>query len=511
MGILLAALDQTIVGTALPRIVAELHGLDLYAWVATAYLVGSTVTVPVTGKLGDLFGRKPFLIAGMLGFTGASALCGVSQDMLQLVLFRGIQGIFGGMLFALMFAVVADLYGIQRRARMMGVFGGVWGLAAVVGPTLGGYLTDHLGWRSVFYVNVPVGIVAVAIVAASLPFVRTRASWRDIDIVGSVALAGGVVPLLVALSITRDHGWSSPEVVGLLAAAAALLVAFLFVERRAAHPIVPLSLFRNRTFAVAASVGTLTGFGMFGSIIFVPLVFQGVLGVTATDSGQLLTPMMLGLIAGSIGSGQLITRIRQYRFVGTAGTASIVAGMLLLSEVAPRTPEVEVVRDIVLVGLGLGVTMPLYVSAVQSALPREMLGVVSSQMQFWRSMGGTLGIAILGSLLAQRLPSHVADAIAGLGLPDQARSALSARGTSAQSLFDPQQIAATRAQLAPQLQPLFDRVLDAIRSALALTLHDVFLYGAIVVAVALVVSVFMRDVPIRARERGAAPAPAFGD
>src|SRR5438105_5086076 len=263
MALLLAALDQTIVGTAMPRIVAELNGLNYYSWVITAYLVASTIMVPIAGKLGDLFGRKPFLLAGMIGFVVASALCGQSHGMLELVTFRTIQGLFGGMLFATVFAVIGDLFPPSQRARLAGLFGAVFGLSSIVGLTAGGYITDSWGWRWVFYVNLPVGLIAVLMVAATMPFVRSSASIRDIDFPGAAALIAGLIPLMVALSITRDHAWTSPEVLGLLGAAALLLVVFFILELRSDHPIVPFSLFKNSTFSVSMIVGFLTGFGMF--------------------------------------------------------------------------------------------------------------------------------------------------------------------------------------------------------------------------------------------------------
>jgi EmrB/QacA subfamily drug resistance transporter len=516
LALLLAALDQTIVGTAMPRIVAELNGLNYYSWVITAYLVASTIMVPIAGKLGDLFGRKPFLLAGMIGFVAASALCGQSHGMLELVTFRTIQGIFGGMLFATVFAVIGDLFPPSQRARLAGLFGAVFGLSSIVGPTAGGYITDSWGWRWVFYVNLPVGIVAVLLVIATMPYVRSSASLRDIDFLGAGMLIAGLVPLMVALSITRDHGWTSPEVLGLLGAAAVLLIAFFVVEMRTDHPIVPFGLFKNSTFSVSMIVGFLTGFGMFGTIVFVPLIYQGVLGVTATNSGQLLTPMMLGLIVASTLVGQAMVRIRYYRFLGTGGIVVMLVGMWLLSQVTVTTSRLEVVRDIVLVGAGLGTTFPLYLTAVQTALPRNFLGVASSQIQFWRQIGGTIGTAVLGSVLAQRLPVHVQEQVASLHLPSQIASRfVSGGGSNPQTLFDPAQIAARRAQagaLGPQGAAIFDQVLHAIRAGLATTLHEIFVYGAAVLILALIASVFLNDVPLRgrqaAREEGAPVAAA---
>jgi EmrB/QacA subfamily drug resistance transporter len=495
LALLLAALDQTIVGTAIPRIVAELNGLDRLAWVTTAYLVTSTTMTPIAGKLGDLFGRKPFLIAGMVGFVAASALCGLSQNMTELVVFRGIQGVFGGVLFATVFTVIGDLFPPSQRARLQGVFGAVFGLSSIIGPTTGGFITDHFSWRWVFYVNVPVGAIALLVVLAGLPYVRSRASWRDIDFWGAITLAAGIVPLLIALSITRDHAWTSPEVVGLLAFAALMLAAFVFVESRVANPIVPLFLFKNPTFTVSMIVGFLTAFGMFGSILFTPLVFQGVLGISATNSGALITPMMFGLLTASTLTGFVMRRIKYYRFLGTIGVAVMIVGMWLLSQITPSTPEWRVVAALIVVGLGLGVTFPLYLTAVQVALPRQFLGVASSQIQFWRNLGGTVGSAILGAVLSNRLPGYLNDRIAALHLPPGTPHTLPASG--ANTILDPTQLA--------KLPAAFVQV---IRLALADSLHDIYIFAGAVLILALIATVFMREVPLtEARTSAASEAP----
>ena len=442
LALLLAALDQTVVGVAMPRIVAELHGLSFYAWVTTAYLVTSTALVPVAGKLGDMFGRKPFLIAGMVGFVAASALCGLGQNMFELVLFRALQGLFAGVLFASTFAVLADVFPPEQRARMSGVFGAVFGLSSVIGPTLGGFLTDGPGWRWVFYVNVPVGLAAVILVASQLPFVRSRARMRDIDWVGTGLLFAGLTPLLVALSLTRDHAWLSPQVAGLLVIAAVMLVAFYIVERRVEHPVVPFDLFRLNVFAVPAAISFFSGIGMFGAVIFVPLLYQGVLGVSATNSGQLLTPMMLGVVVTSTATGALIAKLRGYQWLGTVALGVMVIGLVLLARVAVGSSPLEVTRDIVIIGAGLGVTFPLTFVVIQAGLPHHLIGVGTSQLTFWRSLGGTIGTAVLGSILVNRLPA----------IP-------------------------TRVDLAG-------------------TLHDLFLAAAVAAAVAVIVSLFLREVPL---------------
>jgi EmrB/QacA subfamily drug resistance transporter len=486
LALLLAALDQTIVGTAIPRIVADLNGLDRLAWVTTAYLVTSTTMTPIAGKLGDLFGRKPFLLAGMVGFVVLSALCGLAQDMTQLIFFRGAQGIFGGVLFATVFTVIGDLFPPSQRGRLAGLFGGVFGLSSIVGPTAGGWITDHWGWRWVFEVNIPVGIIAVLVVLAGLPYVRSKASWRDIDFLGAFTLAGGVVPLLIALTITRDHAWTSPEVMGLLALSAVMLLSFVVTESRVAQPIVPLHLFKNPTFSVSMIVGFLTAFGMFGSILFTPLVFQGVLGISATNSGALITPMMFGLLGASTVTGFVMRRIKYYRFLGTLGVIVMMFGMYLLAQVAPGVPEWRVVVALIIVGLGIGVTFPLYLTAVQTALPRQYLGVASSQIQFWRNLGGTVGSAILGTVLANRLPDYLKTQIASLHLPPQVIANLPKSG-SANAILDPTLLA-----------KLPGPFVVAIRTALANTLHDIYFFAGLILIAALVSTVFLKEVPLTA-------------
>ena len=515
LALFLAALDQTIVGTALPRIVGELNGLEYFAWVATAYMVTSTTTTPIAGKLGDLFGRKPFLMLGMIGFVLASALCGQAQTMAELVIFRGVQGLFGGVLFASVFASLADLFPPQTRAKIQGVFGGIFGIASVVGPTVGGYLTDNVGWRWVFYVNVPVGILAIAVVFFTMRRTKHSASWRDIDFLGAGLLAATLVPLLVGFSITRDHEFNSPEVLGLLGLAAVMAVIFFIVEQRVAHPIVPFVLFKNVTFAVSAITGFFVAFGMFGAIVYIGLVYQGVLGIGATNSGLLATPMMAGLIGASIVTGQLMIRVTRYRFLGTVGLIVMVFGLYSLSQVRVGTPEIDVVRALIMIGIGMGVAMPLYINATQSALPREFLGVATSQIQFWRNVGGTVGVAILGAVVSHQLPERIRAGVGALNLPPQVTAALPSGG-SAQAIFDPTAIAAIRGSLPAQAQPLFDQVLEATRAALAASLHDVFVYAAAIVSIAVVVSLFLKEVPLKARERPSADelregAPAFGD
>jgi EmrB/QacA subfamily drug resistance transporter len=488
LALLLAALDATVVGTALPRIVADLHGLSAFAWVVTAYLVAETTMTPIAGKLGDLFGRKPLLLGGMLGFVAASALCGLAQDMTQLIGLRAVQGIFGGVLIATVFASVADIYPPVARARMLGVLGGVFGLASIIGPTLGGFLTDSFSWRFVFYVNVPVGIIALLFVALTMPRPSTTATWRNIDFIGAATLALGLVPLLIGLSLTSDHAWTSLEVGGLLAAGAAVLLVFFVVETRQADPIVPFGLFRNRTFAVSVATSFLAGVGLFGAVVFVPLLYQGVLGTSATNSGALLTPLVAGIVVSSVVTGQLMTRVSRYRFIGTAGIGILAFGLYLLSRITPSSDSGGVVRALVVAGIGLGATIPLYLNAAQSAVSSSLTGVVTSQVTFWRNLGATAGIAVLGSILAARFPTALQSGLAAAGIDSQSAD-LGAAAGNAQAIFDPARLASLPSSL-----------VAVIRDALAVSLQDVFVSAALAIAVAGVVSVFLREVPIAAHE-----------
>ena len=463
MSMMLSALDTSIVATAMPRIIADLSGLQYYAWVTTAYLVTSTTIVPISGKLGDLFGRKRFLQGGMIGFLTASALCGIAPSMPFLVAARAVQGIFGGFLTSSALASMADLYLPATRAKMQGVFASVFAIGAIAGPILGGILTDAYGWRSVFYVNIPVGAVAFALVYTTMPFIRTRASWRNIDVRGAVLLAAGLIPFLVGLTASRA-GASATLVVALFAVAVVMLVGFVLHERDAEHPIMPLTLFRIPTFSVAIVVSFLSAFGVFGSNIFVPLVYQGLLGLTPTQSGVYMTPRMIGMVIASLISGQIVSRVTRYRFVSAAGLAILALGVFLLSRVDSTTSDLDVARDLLFVGIGFGSNQPIYQNAVMSAVPFAYVGVASSQVQFWRSLGQTVGVTIFGVILALAV---------GTGTT-QSEEIIVTSGT-------------------PSV-------------ALASGLHGIFLVATGAVAIAMVLALALREVPFRGR-RTEAPAP----
>src|SRR6202163_719792 len=500
MGLLLAALDQTIVGTAMPRIVSELQGFEHYAWVTTAYLLTSTAVVPISGKLSDMYGRKMFLLGSSAMFVLTSALCGLSQDMTQLIIFRGLQGLAGGVLTSTVFTVISQIFPPAERGRIQGVFSGIFGLASIVGPLLGGYLTDNLSWRWVFYVNLPVGLVALIVLWFSFPNVRPVLRERRIDFLGAVTLVAGVVPLLLALSWGgNDYPWSSPVIVGLFTVAAVMLIVFLQVERKVAEPIIPLSLFRNSVVTTSVVALVLMAIGMFGTILFIPLFIQGVIGTNATQSGTVLMPMMIVNIASSIVGGQVISKTGHYKLVGLFGLGVMTLGLFLLSGMGPDTDYLIVVRNMVIVGLGMGPAMPVFTLAAQNAVKMSQLGVVTSLTQFARSIGATIGVAIFGSLLTNRFApafqSALSPEVRTVVPPDQL-----GQFQNPQALLNPQAadtMRQTLLQLGPQAAQVYNELLAAIKIALVAALHDVFLLGAILAALGVTTVLFMRELALR--------------
>ncbi len=498
LGMLLAAIDQTIVSTALPRIVSDLGGLDQLAWVVSAYMLTSTAGVPVWGRLSDIFGRRWFYIAGMAVFLLGSALVGLSQSMEQLIAFRAIQGLGGGVMFSLSFAIVSDFFPPRERGKWQGLFGGTFALASIIGPLAGGTLTDHAGWRWAFFINLPIGAVALGVIWTSMPAVRPSGARPVIDWLGVGALVAGIVPLLLALSLAgRQFAWDSGMVVGLLIASAALVAAFVLVESRAKNPILPLYFFKNRIYSVSMISVFVTGVSMFGSIIFIPLFVQGVIGASATNSGLILTPMMLSTVAGSTLSGQFIARTGRYRALAVLGPALMSVGMFLLTRVDVDTSRPTVIRDMVISGFGLGITFPLFLIAVQNAFSYQVLGAVTSSVQFFRQIGGTLGVAVLGSILNTRLT----DAL-GKNVPAEVAARLppGALG-SPESLVNPEALEKVRAQFAalgPDGPALFDTFHQATRVSLADAISTCFLIAFGFAVAAVITGFFVKEIKLRA-------------
>ncbi|TML24779.1 MAG: MFS transporter [Actinobacteria bacterium] len=407
VALLLAALDQTIVATALPRVVSDLGGLSQYSWVFTAYMLASTVTVPLYGKLGDVYGRKPLFIFAIVVFLAGSALCGLAQNMTQLVLFRGVQGLGAGGLFPLALAVIGSIVPPRDRGRYQGLIGAVFASASIIGPALGGFIVDNTTWRWIFYVNLPVGGLALLVISVTMPR-RAPLTEHSIDWAGAVLLAGSSTLLLLGLVWGgRDYPWLSAHVLGALAAAVFLFVTFLLYERRVPETILPFDLMRNRTVAASLLCMALVGMAMFGTISFVPLFVQGVIGTSATSSGVVLTPLMLGAVTASIISGQWVSRSGRVRPNAIAGPIVLTAGMVLLWRMNANTTNAQAARDMVIVGIGLGLMMQVFVLAVQNAVPRARIGSATAMTQFARSIGATLGVTVMGVIVNQGLPRGV--------------------------------------------------------------------------------------------------------
>ena len=470
--VLLAALDQTIVSTALPTIVGDLGGLSHLSWVVTGYLLSSTVSGPLYGKLGDLYGRKVLIQAAIVIFLVGSALCGIAQNMTELILFRTLQGLGAGGLVVVAIAVIGDIIPPRDRGRYQGLFGAVFGVSTVIGPLIGGFFVDNLSWRWIFYVNLPVGVLAFLVIGATFHAPATRVQHR-IDYLGAALLAGGLACLVLLTSLGgTTYAWSSPVIIVLGVAGIALLVLFPFVEQRATEPILPLSLFRNRIFVVSSAIGFIIGVALFGAITFLPLFLQIVRGRNPTSSGLQLTPMMAGLLFSSIVGGQIISRTGRYRPFPIAGTAIATVGLALLSLLGVHTTTVRTSLYVLVIGFGLGMVMQVLVLAVQNAVEPRQMGVATSGSIMFRQIGGSVGIAAFGAIFSNQLRKNLAKTLpAGVHGPKSATPA-AVKG------------------LSPHVHALY---VHAFSNAL----HPVFLVGAVVSALSFLLTWLLREVPLR--------------
>ncbi|HET8945282.1 MAG TPA: MDR family MFS transporter [Dehalococcoidia bacterium] len=497
LGMFTAAMDQTVVGTSMPRIIADLGNFGLFSWVGTAFMLSSTATVPVIGKLTDIFGRKPFYMAGIVTLLLGSALCGTSQNVEQLIAFRVIQGLGAGMIMGIAFAVVGDVFPPAERGRWMGLMSGVFASASVLGPLIGGALTDHASWRWVFYVNIPLGGVALTVLMLGMPNIRPNREAR-LDYRGIVILLATVVPMLLALSWAGSrYEWASFQIIAMLSWAAAGIVIFAYVELRTDEPLIPVFLFKDRVVLVSALVMLVTGFAMMGSLFYIPLFVQGVIGSSATNSGLVTMPMMISMAMASAVSGQLMSRFGKYRILGVAGILVMVAGMYMLSRMDVNATMMDARVAMVVFGIGLGASMPLFMLAVQNVVPYKVMGVSTSTIQFLRGVGGVMGVAVMFSLIQ----SHYHDDLARnlpQGVQDQPQLM--------NAIKDPQFLlneqASSRIEQAFLALPqggaeLFQQTIHGVRMSLAEGISDAFYISVFIMLIAVAISAFMKEVPLR--------------
>ena len=476
LAMLLAALDSTIVATALPTIVGELGGLERLGWVVTAYLLAQTVVTPLYGKLGDLHGRKIVLQAAIVVFLLGSILCGVATDMTQLIVFRGIQGLGGGGLMVTSQAVVGDIVPPRDRGKYQGIFGAVFGVSSIAGPLLGGYFTTQLSWRWIFFINIPFAILAMTVIAATLPR-RPERVRHTLDVAGVslLALTLGAIVLFTDLGGVA-YPWTSPLMLGLVATAVLGLAGFVLVERRAAEPVLPLGLFANRTFLLTAAIGAIVGVSLFGSVTYIPLFLQVVNGATPTGSGLQMLPLMGGMLITSIGSGQLISRWGRYKVFPIVGTVLMTAGLLLLAQMDATTTAMQASLSMLVLGLGMGSIMQVLIIAVQNAVPYSALGVATSGATLFRLIGGSLGTAVFGAIFATGLTTRLQAAFAaGGGAPHGAN-------------VTPQALAG----MSPALRAVY---VDAFTTSM----RTVFLVAMGIAVIAFVLTWFVPELPLKGR------------
>ena len=511
LGMLLASLDGTIVGTAMPTIVGQLGGLAHYSWVFTAYLLASTVTVPIYGKLSDIYGRRLFFVSAMVIFLVGSALSGVSHNMTQLIVFRGIQGLGAGGLMPLAMAIIGDIFPPAQRAKWGAALTAIFGLSSIVGPSLGGIITDHFGWPWVFYVNMPVGIVAIATTVIAMPG-HTRSQQKQvIDYLGVATLVAWSIPLLLAFSLGgNEYPWKSWQILSMIAFAVVMLAAFLMREARAPEPILNLNFFRNPIFSVSMIATFLTTVGMYGAISYLPLFVQGVVGTSATNAGAVLTPMMLGFIVSSMISGQILARTGRYKILALVGFAIGATGLFLLSRLGITATSGDVALRMVVTGLGIGVSMSLFTIVVQNAVSRREMGAATAALTFFRSIGGTIGVAVLGSVMTNRFNSAFE-----ANLPATLRQQIPA--PQLEALRNPQVLLSHTATtkihdsftaFGPQGETLFAGLMLAIRQSLATAVTTLFLVAACALVLAFVAVLFLKEIPLRKSNKEQATEPA---
>ena len=526
LGLFLGALDQTIVGPALPTIVTQLSGNDYYVWAITIYLLTSTISVPFWGKLSDIYGRKPIFMIGIVIFLVGSALSGLSQNMGMLILFRGIQGIGAGSLFPVALAVIGDLFTPQERGKYQGLFGAVFGIAFVVGPLVGGFLTENVGWHWIFYVNIPIGIVALAVIQRLLPTVKTASATRNFDLLGGAIFTVAMVFLLVGLTNKQFGEWTDPTVGGFILIGLIGTVLFILAEARAKEPIVPLDLWRNRTYSASMVSTFFAAFAFFGAIVFLPRWFQVVESFSPTNSGLAALPLMVGLIASSIGSGFLVSRTGRYKWLLVGAIALMGFATLLMTQLTKYTPVPIVWLWMFIAGLGVGPTFSVFTIVIQNAVPFRQLGVATSNLTFFRQIGGTIALAFVGTIFGTTFQEQLTPSLVAQGVPQPVVDGFTQ--ASSGGALDFNQLtgvgnlgAIILAQIPDQfraaVEPFVPNIVEGIHAAFSLATAQTFWLGVVGSVAAAIAAVAIKEIPLRATNempvpaatsaRGARPAP----
>jgi EmrB/QacA subfamily drug resistance transporter len=484
IGMFFSALEQTVVGTAMPTIIGELNGFSIFAWVTTAYLITSTTVVPIVGKLSDLYGRRSLYLIGTVIFIIGSFLCATATSMEQLILYRGLQGIGGGMIMPMSQTIIGDIFSAEQRAKWQGIFGGIFGLSSVIGPFIGGLIVDHISWHWIFLINVPTGLLSAILIFVGLKYESTVNKENiHIDYLGIATLIPAVVLLLLGLTFGGDKfEWASTNSFLIFGGSIVLLILFALVERKAVEPILDLALFKNRVFAATNALGFLLGLGMFGAIMFVPLFMQGVLGVSPTQAGSTMTPMMIAMIASSIIGGRLLLKL-SYRTVLTTGMLISSAGFLLMSTMDNGTASFTTYTYMVILGLGMGLVMPTLMIAIQNEFPKSQLGAVTSASTFFRSIGGTMGITILNAVMNQRLQENMNNEAASATNP-MLHKALNGLADKTDALFG----IMIKPDLLKMPGEMKTSILNAIESAWINAFSAVFITGLVFVGIGIFVA-----------------------
>ncbi|WP_342480292.1 MDR family MFS transporter [Paenibacillus sp. FSL L8-0340] len=509
---LFAAINQTITSTAMPRIIAILDGMDYYTWTINIYMLTSTIATVLVGKLSDMFGRKPFLLAGILIFMVGAFLTGTSDDVYQFIIYRGIQGVGAGIIQSTAFTAVGDLFPPRERGKWMGLMTAVFGFSSVLGPTLGGYLVDHMDWHWLFWIFLPLGFVAFALILALFPKAK-RGESTSIDYLGSLFLTTTIVPLLLAFSWAgTEYDWGSSQILGLLAGSIVSLLIFLFTETRAKNPILPLHLFKNSVVTISNLIGFIMNFSMMGAMIYLSFFVQGVLGISATYAGYVTMPMSIVMVVASTFTGQMIAKKGKYKRYALIGVPVMIAGMAIM--VFMNNVPMAVLSMIVF-GLGLGLGMPVFSLATQNAVSHTELGAVTASSQLFRNLGGTIGIAVMGTVMSNNLTKHLKEALQSSSAADfsQLDPAVTQQMTAfanPQALMNKPLLEQTQASLPADAQPIFVQMIDSIRDALGQTLSTVFLTGTIVLVVAFILVFFLKELPLRTSNKAPAEGEAEG-